>query len=336
MMHINFYHWHSRAELKPDTAILEARWNAAKEFSKDLSGVDVCNLLRMALFVGSEPDFAKRFSEAIVTHEPTFLPEGNAELLRVMATAALYSKIETQSAVADAVAMGLTAAAFPPSRVQPICKELSEHAAGYLAAESERVRPAVNLDGHFSKLKEAVDSDEWAANAEATTLLGDAVLTLGEALTQVSEENQFLWWLLGRRSPLLNIRREKLATKEYAFIAAHEAAQRVTMLPPPRSAEALIVEVLTQCPKFSTSPIPLNDLIEAANLELLKAKEFDGNTLNLTPIMTLLKVRNESGKVDAESFENVQLSFKLKVSSSDAAIQFFREEMFLRSLKDVG
>ena len=105
MMHPHFYHWHARAELKPDTAILETRWKAAAEFAEDISAADICALLRLVVFPGAEPEFAKRFSEALVKLEPTFPPEGNAELLRVMATAAVYSQMDEPSSKADAIAL---------------------------------------------------------------------------------------------------------------------------------------------------------------------------------------------------------------------------------------
>ena len=136
MMHQNFYHWHNRAELKPQPGILQARWDAASKFAEELSADDVCSLLRLALFGTAAPEFAGRFSGRLVALEPTFLPEGNTELLRVMATAALYGQLETESEVADAVALGLLAAGFQVDRIQSVCKELAQRASEYLATEA--------------------------------------------------------------------------------------------------------------------------------------------------------------------------------------------------------
>jgi len=110
-MHPNFYHWHARVQLKPEVSILEPRWNAAAKATHEPSASDICSLLMLVLFPGAEPDFAKRFSEALVKLEPTFPPDHNAELLRVMATAGVYSQLEAFSNVADALALGLHAAA---------------------------------------------------------------------------------------------------------------------------------------------------------------------------------------------------------------------------------
>lgn len=335
-MHSNFYHWHNRVELKPEPTILQARWDAAAKFAEELSGDDVCSLLHLALFGTAAPEFAKRFSEALVALEPTFLPEGNAELLRVMATAALYSQLETGTVEADAVALGLLAAGFQPDRIQAVCKELAQRATEYLATEAERVRPAPSVEGKYQALKKAVDASEWAANPEATKLLGNAVLELGETMGRIAEENQFLWWLLGRRSSLLNIRREKLSTKEYALLAGAEAAERIALLPPPASVESLIDEVLAHCAKASNLAVPLVDIIDAANIGSMKTAAPGGGAHKLCPLTGLLGVRREGGKVDGASLEKLNIPAKLKVSPTEAANQYFRELMFLRALAQLG
>lgn len=335
-MHPHFYHWHNRAELKPDTSLLQPRWDAAAQFAEELSAEDACALLRLALFGTAETEFAKRFSEELVAFEPTFLPDGNVELLRVMATAALYSQMESESNEADAVALGLLAAAFQPDRIQPVCKELMQRAAEYSATESERLRPTPKVEGKYQALEKAFNADDWAATPESTKLLGNAVLELGETMGRISEENQFLWWLLGRRSSLLNTRREKLAPKKYALAAAAEAAERVALLPPPASVESLIGEVLTQCSKGATSAVSLVDLIEAANIDFVKTTVDAAGAHDLCPLTSLVGVRVAGNKVDGASLEKLKISVKLKVSPMDAANQYFRELMFLKALTQLG
>src|ERR1019366_5834752 len=100
-----------------------------------------------------------------------------------------------------------------------------------------------------------------------TKLIVKAVLELGDTIGRIAEENQYLWWLLGRRSSLLDERREKLSTKEYALLAGAEAAERVSFLPPPASVESLIAEVLAHCSKASDSAFPLTAFIDAASID---------------------------------------------------------------------
>ena len=336
MMHPNFFHWHNRAELKPEPNILQARWDAAAKFAEEFTRDAGCSLLRLALFGTVAPEFAKRFSDALVALEPTFPPEENVELLRVMATAALYSQMETGTVEADAVALGLHAAAYHPDRIQPVCKELAQRAAEYLASESERIRPTPKVESEYRALKKATEAADWASMPEAPQLIGKAVLELGDTMGRIAEENQFLWWLLSRRSSLLSMRREKIAAKEYALVAAAEAAERVALLPPPASVESLIGEVLAHCSKASNAAGPLADFISAANIDSLKAAAAGADVCELCPISGLLGVRRAGGKVDGASLEKFKLPAKLKASPSEAANQYFRELMFSRALAQLG
>lgn len=332
-MHPHFYHWHNRVELKPETtALLQARWDAAAKFSEELSGEDACSLLRLALFGTVTSEFAKRFSEALVAQEPTFPLEENVEMLRVMAAAALYIQMETESAEADAVALGLAAAGFHPDPSQPVCKDLAPRAAEYLESESERMRPTPKVAGDYRALKKATEATDWASNPEAPQLVGKAVLELGDTMGRIAEENQFLWWLLSRRSSHLSLRREKMAAKEYALVAAAEAAERVALLPPPACVESLIDEVLSQCAKATNVALPLADVVDAANIGGLSAVTAGAELGELCPLQGLLGVRRAGGKVDAASLEKLSIPEKLKVSPTEAAKQYFRELMFLRAL----
>jgi hypothetical protein len=335
-MHLYFHHWHKRVELKPESAVLQIRWDAAAKFSEGLSRGDACSLLRLSLFGTVEPEFAKRLSDALVAAEPTFPPEENLELLRVMATAAIYSQMETESSEADAVALGILAAAFPPDRINPVCKELAQRADEYLAVESERMRPTPNVESDYKSLKKATEDEAWADSPEATKLVGNAILELGETMGRIAEENQYLWWLLGQRSSLLNTRREKLSSKEYALLAGAEAAERVALLPPPSSVESLIDEVLSQCAKATNTAVPLAGIIDAANIGSLSALTVGAEVGELCPLQGLVSVRRAGGKVDGASLEKLSIPAKLKVSPTKAANQYFRELMFLRALAQLG
>src|SRR5689334_22984746 len=104
-MHPNFYHWHERADPKPDTTVLNPRWDAAAEFAKNPNKKDVVSLLLLGLFPPIDEKFAGRFTEAIVKGEPTFPIRNNGELLRVMAAVAIYSCLERPTTAADALSL---------------------------------------------------------------------------------------------------------------------------------------------------------------------------------------------------------------------------------------
>ena len=302
MMHPNFYHWHRHTELKTEANLLQTRWDSAAKFAEELSADLACSLLRLALFGIASPEFAKRFSEKMISLEPTFLPEDNKELLRVMATAALYSHFENESQEADAVALGVIAASFQTNRIQPVCKELTQRANEYLTQESERMRPTPNLEGEYKDLKNALEDANFNTNPVIPQLLGNVVLELVKKLERISEENQFLWWLLGRKSSLLNRRRDQITQKEYAIAAAAEAAGRVALLPPPLSVEPLIEEVLTHCsdPSTATSTFALIDFIDAMNFNWVKAKTIRSEAREILPITSLIEIRRGGDNIDVE------------------------------------
>jgi hypothetical protein len=353
-MHPNFYHWHARAELKPQPAILEPRWDAAAGFAKKLSAADIHSLLRLVLFPGAETEFAKRFSEAIVRLEPTFPPERNAELLRVMAAAATYSQMEDASNAADAIALGFHAANFPRGRIEPVCQDVMTRASEYLGAESERVRPSIyvgplaktekQLETQFAALKKAVDDNAPGEIGKATEALGHGVLAamkeshqqLGEVIGRLTEESQFLWWLVGRRSPALNAPRESRTPEAYALPVAEEAAARVALLPPPASVESLLDEALSQCRDGRRTSIPLADLIATADGDWVQRTATTSTAPELTPVAAMLAVRRTGGKPDANFLKQLRISSKTKVTPAEAARQYFRELMFLRAMEEVS
>jgi hypothetical protein len=336
MMHPHFFHWHDRAELKPEPAILEPRWNAAASFASDISVGDLCSLLQLFLFSRITQDFAKRFSDELIKKEPTFPPRNNTELLRAMAAACLHSVLSESSYQADAIALGIRSAAFPEQRAQPVCNEVMQLAGEYLAKESEEMRPAIHLGGEFSSLKTALDATEWASNPNATTIVGNAVIEMGSVLDRLAEECQFLWWIVGRRSPILDKARHKLTAKEYAFVVAAEAESRVSSLPPPSSSESLIDEALSHCSDDSDTTLPLTKLIEGANAPQIPLDGFQKSFADLTPLASLLSLLREGNKADAAALRQLGIDPKLKLSAVEAGRQFFRELMFLRSLKQVG
>ncbi len=338
-MHPTFYHWHARAEFKPEVAILEARWNAAKKFATDLPTDDVGPLLNVVLFSGSEPDFVSRLSAAIVVLEPTFNPRDNAELVRVMATAAAYSIMESSSDEADAIALGLQAAAFPTNRVEPVCSEIMEKASEYLGGESERVRPELGYeedDESFSELVQLVHKEEIEGTENIDTTIAESVVSLGQTVRRLTEENQFLWWLVGQQSPICKARREKLKPDAYALVAAVEAETRVGLLPPAASVEALLEDAVLQCGDGKSTNHSLTHYVNEAAGALGKIDVETPSVAQLTPINSVRVAHSTGVKVDKGFLKTLKIPHKHEVSCEGAARQYFRELVFLRALRNLS
>ena len=352
-MHLNFYHWHARVELKPEVPLLEPRWNAAAKFAEKPSAADIRSLLALVLFPGAEPEFAKRFTEALVKLEPTFPPDHNAEILRVMATASVHSCLETSSNIADAFALGLKAAAYPPGRIEPICQDILVRADEYHAAESERMRPQIpdgqpgkaegQAKAKLAELKKAVESNNVQAIGQATEPACTAILTalkdnreqFGGAMRRLTEESQFLWWLIGRRSPALNARRESLTTDAYALPVAAEAAERVALLPPAPCIESLIDEALAQCTQAKRPAMSFEELVDAVDASWLQRAGAAPTSPELTPVAAVIATRRGGGSLDAKYLKHLRIPPKTKIAPAEAARQYFRELMFLRALAGV-
>ena len=352
-MHLNFFHWHGRVQLKPEVPILEPRWNAAAKFAENLSSADVRSLLALVLFPGAEPEFAKRFSEALIKLEPTFPPEGNAEILRVMATASVYTRLESSSNIADAFALGLQASAFPQGRIEPICQDVMTRAAEYLAIESERIRPKIpigepveaeqQVEVQIANLKQAIPSNNVQTIGRAFEPVCTALLAatkeskgeFGRVMRRLTEESQFLWWLIGRRSPSLNARRDSLTADVYALPAAAEAAERVAILPPAASIESLLNEALAQCIPAKHPAMSFEDLIDAVDPGWMKRAGVAHASPELTPIAAILAARQAGANYDAKYLKQLRVPPKTKIGPAEASRQYFRELMFIQALTEV-
>jgi len=353
-MHNNFYHWHARAELKPETAMLEPRWKAAAKFAEELAPADILSLLRLALFPSVDLEFAKRFSEALVKAEPTFPPDGNNELLRVMAAAALYSQLEIPSNVANALALGLRSADFPQGRVEPVCQELTTRAIEYLTSESEKIRPTIYLEildksekqieTLLAALKKAVDANEQPKIGEANLSLARGTFKavkeshqqLGQVIGRLAEESQFLWWLIGRRSSALNMPRDLLTSDAYSLAVAAEASERVALIPPPASAESLIEQALSQCAEAAHENAPLSDLIAAATAHWVQSTSSTPTAPELAPVTAILAAKPQTGKPTQEALKGLGIKTRAKFTPVQIAQQYFRELMFLKALQAVN
>lgn len=348
-MHDNFYHWHKKAELKPDTDILEARWKAAAQFAKKLPISDILSLLRLALFSGSNGEFSTRFSASLVKLEPTFPLDKNSELLRVMAAAAVVSIMASPSKEADVCGLGLKAAAFPEARVNPVSLDLITRGNEYLATESERLRPTIYTDALvksekqadtlIANLKTAVDSADQAKIGEATQALGKGVIAaikeshqqLGSVVSRMAEESQFLWWVVNKYSPRKTARRETFTMQDYALTAAAEANHRVQFLPPAASVESLLGEVLSQCKKPSKTHLFLAEWSDTIGVNFFEKTTLI-NVPELAPFSSLLRLCHGEKKVDASDYKNLHLNSKMKATPEEASRQLFREIVFLRAV----
>lgn len=347
-MHQNFYHWHTNAELTPDTSILEPRWNAAAKVVAKSPVGDLVELLRLALFPPKRSDFSERFTSALVKAEPTFPAVQNENLLRVMAAASLSSKLENYSTDANVIALGVRCSNFPEGRVTPISNDLLLQSDLYLSHAAEYYRPQIAMDTLLSTekkleanvvaMKEAVAAGEPPKVAAAVESFGRLVIAsvkeshahIARVATRLSEENQAAWWLLSARSSLLNKPRSSLGKLEYALVAAVELSKRVNA-PPPASAEHLLEAVLSQCSNTGESEVGIADIPAGISPEILGLIASEPKARELMPITFALWEQKSRGKVSAAILKEIGVVTKKKFDSPVVAKQFFRELMFSKA-----
>jgi len=353
-MNPHFYHWHGRVEIKPDEGILEKRWASATKYSEKLTADQVAELIKMILLEVPGEAFAKQMTEALVAIDPMFPISQNGELLRVMATAVADVRFEHFSPVSSVLGLGLRAGAFPVGRARAVCQDIVDRGELYLSLECERVRPAanpVNLDkaekaiaGQLATLKAAAEKGVVSEVGTATWEFGKSVFaalkeshnTLGSAVNRIREESQFMWWLLGHRSNLLDTQRGQLTAEAYALSAATEAAQRVAIVPPPASVEAILHEVLTQCSSGPDTPVSVVSLVKAAAEKLPEAPLAQLSIAEFLPITTLLSECRNGAEPRPETLKKYGFTAKQKLAPGLVSQQYFRELMFRAAFEKLG
>ena len=149
-----------------------------------------------------------------------------------------------------------------------------------------------------------------------------------------------MWWVLTEYSTSLKKATPKLTTRSYALVAAAEAGDRTHVLPPPRSARALVARALKSCKASPKKNLTLVDFLGAADsvwrAELLKNLVF-ADCLQLLPVV--------AGLAKCQEFDDSAAAMKVlpklcpglivdvPLLLEDVAYQFYGELMFLKALE---
>jgi hypothetical protein len=219
------------------------------------------------LFSAPDAEYVKWFTEQLLTVDKEFPVSGNAEELRLMAGVVMVAIFEESSNEGDAFALGLGSMSFQNRTTQPAQPEILSIAQSYLRAEGEKQRPIEcsdstpsaekALNAKYKEVEEAeTTGDEAEIQATRSAYNKSVIRTIQEKNTllngqirRLAEESAILWWVLGEYSPLLQRRTAEIESSDYALVVAAEAADRTSILPPPRSIDALLARALAPCKK---------------------------------------------------------------------------------------
>jgi len=341
-MHPHLIDWFRNVDINPDQNVVEQRWKAAGEFAARLSRASVPRLLRLFLFPKPDDAEVKWMTDELLPLYPEFPVANNAELVRVMAGVVMVTTFDDSSPKGNAFALGLRFSAFLDRSIQPAQPAISDEAEKYLQTEAEKQRPndfahaTTNLAIQAQSLGDKTTPPEAAYEQVVDTEIG----RLSGQVRRLGEETALLWWVLTEYSDSLKRRTPDLKALEYALVAGAEAADRTHVLPPPRSARALLARALKPCKAGQKKKtLTLGDFLGAADsgwrAAQLKKLNFT-DSVDLVPIVTGLAKCQEFG--DPENAVQVLpklcpgLDLGHALSTEEAAYQFYGELMFLKAL----
>lgn len=122
-----------------------------------------------------------------------------------------------------------------------------------------------------------------------------------------------------------------LKPKDYAFVAAKEAAERVKLIPPPESAISILEEVMSQCSKGCDTALKVGEILRAG-----VAQGFEGfskaKIASAVCPLSNLQMQLSSGKGIDEELIAARLG-ETKLTPSEASKIFFNELVFMKSLE---
>jgi hypothetical protein len=345
-MHVLLIDWLRQIHLNADTTLATKRWKLAQAFAKKATRKDVVQLLRAFLFSPAPADLISTLTTQMLALDKEFPASNNAEEVRLIAGVIMVAAFEEGTHEADAFALGIKACSFPSSRCKPAQPAIVAEAEKYMITEANRVRPpafgtakdreaiATELEGFVA----GTASNEAEPTKSACAELAEALHSrYGLQLRRLAEETSVLWWLIGGYSPSLNQPMAKLNASAYAFIAAAEAVERISVLPPPPSMPAVMARVLDNCKAAKTRT--LLDVVAATDPDwrskFLPSLARDG-CADLLPVTTALAKTEEVG--DTETLAKTLpkacpgVSPDLAISAHDAATQFYNELIFIKAL----
>ena len=281
-MHPHLIDWLRNVQIDPDPKVAARRWGTAQGYAQKLDRASVGKLLNLFLFSAPNPSLTQWFTNELLQLDTEFPVTNNNEELRLMAGIVMVTLFEQSSYKSDAFALGLRSINFSNRTTQPVQPEILSIGVSYLNLEVEKQRP-VEFEDRSSAL-ETVLGPQYKAVDEAEASGDDAKMRVARAayhkaivkaieekhtllhqqVRRLAEESAMLWWVLGAYSPLLQSRTAELDDLKYAPVAACEAADRTYILPPPRSAEALLYRALAPCKKSKIEKPTITDYLAAA------------------------------------------------------------------------
>jgi hypothetical protein len=362
-----FVDWYEAAGIRRNAEELKSRWDAVEQLGKVL---DLEQCLKMINLVFQLPvvnnSFREDFGLKVQEHDATFNPrKGDLELC-ILAGSALYELIErTQGRLIDQVSLAVACVncqgaimwklSIQRDLIRRALDTLSSRAVmGRLPDKLNFEKPGVHNLSAILKEAEAQwnpqpNSEKFRKPFEA---LNKAVKGLSENVARLTyelkiqrEETEILWWLMGRWSQALDKPFSEIPLAVAALIAGSELALMTAIFPGPRSAPAVLAQVLEHAETAKAKAgqphqkITIKEAVTtltSVQSEALINQYKASIAPSMFPVHLALQKSQEfpKGKNWVQAYDSVSLLKSTKrVSALDLAMQTYQELQFISITK---
>jgi hypothetical protein len=350
-MHELFPNWMSKVSPQIDEARLTSRWAAARKVADEAPVSVVVTLSEQALGLSSAATDILRASARLA--DTTYVSEGDALELSVLAAGALAMLMVSGSKKGDAAAVSIRTGLFGRSGVKGMAQDLRGLADAAVQRISEEDRKEAAIQPWVGKaITDVTNKQAAVVDLQTThTLILDtsqATITsvkaqlqkLAEALAKMSllqkESSDLAYLLVSQYSFVAKKSVSSLGASDAAFSLGTDLFNATQFASPIPSFEASLAMLLKPA-KGAKKAVPLLQAVSGLEANLRQAVKSDTVAFpKLLPLHFALSKCEEvsGGETWAPAFEAVTgLKGSLALSTDEIAAQFYLEEMLTRHLE---
>lgn len=349
----DFQSWYLDADLSNDSARAERRRAGVERFVQEAASGMIEPLVRLAMRSKQSPDHAAITAfRSFFESDGTFSASSNKREMELLAGAALAALVRSENPIAAEAALAIRTASLGDSKPFDLPKDLGGTAENELnriaTALRKRRLPAVakppDLNFGFGSIRKSIeneqsddDSDAFESAEAAITQAFERVVgarnndiaALNRCLQVQDEELQQLWWLIGRRSWLLNLAFDEVPENIRPLAYAAELAACTHLLPGSPGIAGLFARS-----GLTDSQISVSDAVNTAQEDWLRPL---CRAAAISPVIHPLHFavirRLETGPGDswvAAWAATVGTRADLELPSLGMAMQFYREQLLMR------
>lgn len=326
--------WYRSAAIPPEDIPLEKRWEGVESFAVDAGEISLLAQIFYQLNP-SDPEFPKRFREALNKVDGKFSMSGHDRELIVLAGAGLVDATERRSRdIADLAALCLVCGAVQNVRKAAV-PHIPEIAVEYLSQRSVgRAKP--EKDGKEEALSKAL-----AGAGEPVSKLAPEFQKLQLEFPIVREESNMLWWLISETSRDVDQRWSKMPLGMACVLTGKELADLTQTIPGPIAARAFLDRAVRSGRDKVAASISIADVVNDTD-KTWRDSHFSKplpvgleGILPLTHAVVLSVKASDDGAWRSMFKAATGIAASAKSSPDALAYQFYLEQLAVRSFIDM-